>query len=100
MSGLLFTCICMKATMPASSSPANRTIGVTGFRMHQAEMLRKFMTWSFYCWLPGGRLTLRRDLLARVQERTGGEDHGFLTAEPFGDGHAIVVDRADLDGAA
>ena len=43
MSGLLFTSIDMKETMPASSRAMNRTIGGTGLRMHQAEMLRKFI---------------------------------------------------------
>jgi hypothetical protein len=28
---------------PASISPTNSTIGPTGLRMHQDEMLRKFM---------------------------------------------------------
>ncbi len=43
MSGALFTCIRAKATMPASISPTKSTIGKTGLRMHQDEMLRKFM---------------------------------------------------------
>ena len=43
MSGALFTCIRAKAIRPASISPTNRTIGTTGLRMHQDEMLRKFM---------------------------------------------------------
>jgi hypothetical protein len=30
--------------MPVSSSAMNSTIGGTGLRMHQAEMLRKLMT--------------------------------------------------------
>ena len=43
MSGLPVTSMRAKATMPASNSARNRTIGGTGLRMLQAEMLRKFM---------------------------------------------------------
>jgi hypothetical protein len=43
MSGLLLTCMFMNDTRPASSSPMNSTIGGTGLRMHQDEMLRKFI---------------------------------------------------------
>jgi hypothetical protein len=31
------------AISPASINPTNKTIGATGLRMHQDEMLRKFM---------------------------------------------------------
>ena len=44
MSGSLFTCIRANAMIPASIRPTNSTIGPTGFRMHQEEMLRKFMS--------------------------------------------------------
>ena len=43
MSGALFTCIRANAMRPASIRPTNSTIGPTGLRMHQDEMLRKFM---------------------------------------------------------
>ena len=43
MSGLLLTCMFMNDTRPASSSPMKSTIGGTGLRMHQDEMLRKFI---------------------------------------------------------
>ncbi len=43
MSGLLFTCIPANVIRPASISPTNSTIGGTGLRMHQDEMLRKFI---------------------------------------------------------
>ena len=43
MSGLSCTSMRMKAIRPAIVRPMNSTIGGTGFRMDQAEMLRKFM---------------------------------------------------------
>ena len=51
MSGALLTCIRANDDEPASISPTNRTIGKTGLRMHQDEMLRKFMTDSFVVFL-------------------------------------------------
>jgi hypothetical protein len=47
MSGLLFTCIRRKLTTPASVNATNRTIGTTGLRMAQDEMLRKVMNGTF-----------------------------------------------------
>ena len=65
----------LNATRPASIRPTNSTIGGTGLRMHQEEMLRKFMDLDF---LAAGRslgcLTLGLDLLARVEKRAGRED--------------------------
>jgi hypothetical protein len=65
----------------------NSTIGGTGLRMLQAEMLRKFMCLAVLlgaleeC-LVGRGLPLRIDLLAGVQERTGRDDHHFLPFRP------------------
>ena len=43
-SGLLFTCMRMKLTTPARVSATNKTIGTTGLRIAQEEMLRKLMS--------------------------------------------------------
>ena len=43
MSGSFWTSIRMKLRMPASINPKNSTIGTTGLRIDQAEMLRKFI---------------------------------------------------------
>ena len=43
MSGLSLTSIRMNATIPASSSATNSTIGGIGLRIDQDEMLRKFI---------------------------------------------------------
>ena len=79
MSGALLTCIRANDTSPASISPTNRTIGATGFLMHQDEMLRKFIYWllsSTDLRLPGG-LPLRVDLLSGCKEWARGQDHGL-----------------------
>ena len=46
MSGLFVTVIPANAMIPASISPMNKTIGGTGFLMHQDEMLRKLMIFA------------------------------------------------------
>ena len=47
MSGLLLTLMPLNAISPANINAMNRTIGGTGFLMHQDEMFRKFMTTIF-----------------------------------------------------
>src|SRR5438270_6087363 len=99
MSGLLVTVIVAKVMIPASSSATNKTIGGTGLRMHQDEMLRKFIRVRL-SWRDSARgLSLDVDLLAGVQERSGRLNHRFAAGEALADGYAVVVDRADLDRA-
>src|SRR5688500_8878373 len=97
MSGKLLTSIRMNATSPASSRPTNNTIGGTGLRMHQAEILRKFMT----CLLaPRCGLAARPDALPGIEERPGRQDDRFLTAQTGHHTAARFGDRADLDCSA
>ncbi len=44
MSGKLFTSMRMKLTTPASNSATNMTMGDTGLRMAQADILRKLIS--------------------------------------------------------
>src|SRR5215210_8235492 len=97
MSGALFTCIRANAIRPASRRPTNRTIGPTGLRMHQDEMLRKFMDELFVL---ARRLPSGADLLAGVQERTSRKHHGLIPADAGDDGDSLLADRADLHVAA
>ena len=76
MSGSFCTFSCENATMPASISPMKMTIGTTGLRMHQAEMLLKFIAWI----LPGWSSRLGRDWLdrlTRLEESAGPQNHPF-----------------------
>ena len=98
MSGKLLTSIRMNATRPASSSPTKNTIGGTGLRMHQDEMLRKFM--DLIRLLRLRRLTLRQHPLPGIEERPRRHHDRFLAAQPFGDRHASLADLADPDAPA
>src|SRR6478672_10066008 len=90
----------MNEMIPAMVSATNRTIEGTGFRIDQAEMLRKFMVRIPYPNTLGARgLAGRDDLVAGVEEGARGRDHRLVAAEAGDDADAIVVDLADPDVA-
>ena len=102
MSGLLFTCMPAKAMRPASISPTNSTIGGTGLRMHQEEILRKFMNLRLFraCRRSLRGLALRVDLLAGVEERPGRKHDRFVAPTGLRRWSRRRRRRADLDVAA
>src|SRR3954447_12142079 len=91
----------MNEITPAMVSAAKRTIEGTGFRIAQAEMLRKFMIRIPYANSLGARsLAARDDLVAGIEEGAGRRDHSLVAGEAGDDADAAVVDLADLDVAA
>src|SRR3546814_322287 len=107
-SGFWLTSIRLKLTSPASSSATNSTIGGTGLRMAQAEILRKLMTASSPAGGSAGwarsaasfRLAgFRLHLLPRRQEGAGRSHDAFIAVEAVQDRHARIGHLADLDVA-
>src|SRR6185369_2577745 len=102
MSGALFTCMRANAMIPASISPTKSTIGPTGLRMHQDEMLRKFMSslLSFSSQASACCLPPRVHLLPWIEERTCREHDRLVAGKTGGDRDAAILNGADLDVAA
>src|SRR5438270_8595405 len=91
----------MNEIRPAIVRAAKRTIAGTGFRIDQAEMLRKFMTpipWSRRSGACRG--AHGNDLVARIEEGAGRSDYAFAAVEARHDADAAVVHLADLHVAS
>src|SRR5690606_38746348 len=80
---------------PASSSAVKKTSGMTGLRIDQAEMLRKFMRS-----VPVRGYLARRNRFAFGQEPAGAQNDALGAREAAGDRNAPAGDETDANAAA